>query len=259
MENHRQCRAIIIDDEEWIREGLSEHIDWDKLGIELVRAFKDGTEAFSYLEKETADIILSDIRMPNMSGLELLSRLRERGAGRPDLTQVKVIFLSGFGDFKYAQEALRLGAIDYLLKPTEVEEIEASLLKAKRRHEESFERTAPAAEPAEEPSSYLIKKALQLLSDRYHEDLHLSDLAAELFITPNYLSRLFRQETGKSFVELLMEIRLEKARAMLTQDMVKIYEVGLAVGYPNPRYFSEWFQKNTGMSPGEYRNLYFRG
>lgn len=266
MEKNQVCRAIIIDDEAWIREGLSEHIGWDKLGIELVRVFKDGTEAYAFLEREPVDIILSDIRMPNMSGLELLSRLREQEGRHPDLARVKVIFLSGFGDFKYAQEALRLGAVDYLLKPTEVEEIETALRKAKALHEDTSARSAPVDEPegpgvqaADEPNSYLIKKAVQMLTDRYQEDLHLSDLAAELYITPNYLSRLFRQETGKSFIELLTEVRLDKARAMLTQDMIKVYEVGLAVGYPNPRYFSEWFQKNTGMSPGEYRNLHFRG
>ncbi|MDB4867309.1 MAG: response regulator, partial [Cohnella sp.] len=166
-------------------------------------------------------------------------------------------------DFKYAQEALRLGAVDYLLKPTEVEEIETVLKRAKEQHEAASLHAPEAlgstdAPASDEPNSYLIKKATQIIADRYHEDLHLSDLAGELFITPNYLSRLFRQETGKSFIELLTEIRLDKARTILAQDMSKIYEVGLAVGYPNPRYFSEWFQKNTGMSPGEYRKLHFR-
>ncbi|MFB9273768.1 response regulator transcription factor [Cohnella cellulosilytica] len=260
-------RAAIIDDEAWIREGLSEYIGWSKLGIELVRVFQDGAEAYAYFERESVDIVLSDIRMPNMTGLELLAKLHERRSVRPECTPPKVIFLSGFEDFKYAQEALRLGAIDYLLKPTEVEEIEAALLKAKRRVDEAQAPATPngpsenegAAVNAEEPGSYLIKKAIHLLTTRYGEELHLADIANELFITPNYLSRLFRQETGKSFVELLSEIRMDKARALLlSEEGMKIYEVGAAVGYPNPRYFSEWFHKNAGMTPGEYRNAHYR-
>jgi two-component system response regulator YesN len=208
---------------------------------------------------------LSDIRMPNMTGLELLAKLHELSGVRPDLSLPMVIFLSGYEDFKYAQEAIRLGAIDYLLKPAEVEEIEAALAKAKRKYDESSdlgvpgEPTAINPSAAEEPSSYLIKKAIHILTTRYREDLHLTDIAGELFITPNYLSRLFRQETGKSFVELLSEIRMDNARTLLlSEDRMKIYEVGSAVGYSNPRYFSEWFHKNTGMSPGEYRNLHYR-
>ncbi|RED59387.1 response regulator transcription factor [Cohnella lupini] len=259
------CKAIIIDDEAWIREGLSEHVGWQELGIELVQAFQDGAEAYDYLVREPAAIVLTDIRMPNMTGLELLAKLHELKNVRPDRSIPKVIFLSGYEDFKYAQEAVRLGAVDYLLKPAEVEEIESSLAKAKRMCDESIESVSQNGQSAtklavvEEPSSYLIKKAIHILATRFREDLHLTDIAGELFITPNYLSRLFRQETGKSFGELLSEVRLDNARALLlSNDAMKIYEVGSAIGYSNPRYFSEWFHKNTGMSPGEYRNHHYR-
>jgi len=250
------CRAVLIDDETWIREGLSEHINWDLLGIELVQIFQDGLEAIEYLEVDPVDIVLSDIRMPNMTGLELVARLREVESAKPSPAKTKVIFLSGYGDFKYAQEALRLGAVDYLLKPSDVEEIEEALQKAKQlcSKEITHELEAPA-EPkaAEEPSSYLIKKALQVMHAKFTEDLHLNQIADELFVTSNYLSRLFRQETGKSFSDYLSELRIEKACELLVSSTQKIYQIGEAVGYPNPRYFSEWFQKQMGMSPGDYR------
>ncbi|SDD84467.1 Helix-turn-helix domain-containing protein [Paenibacillus sp. UNCCL117] len=256
---------MIIDDEAWIREGLCEHIEWEKLGIELVNVFEDGAEALAYLEKDPVDIVLSDIRMPNMTGLELVARLRvsgrvDGGGGAvtvKDLSAIKVIFLSGYGDFQYAQAALRLGAVDYLLKPTEVEEIENALLKAKAlcASDRAFLSSMPpdATAPLEEPSSYLIKKALKYIHAHFAEEVHLAEIAGELFVTPNYLSRLFRQETGRSFIDYLSRIRLDKACSLLTEGKLKIYQVGEAVGYPNPRYFSEWFQKNTGMSPGDFR------
>ena len=254
--NATVCRAVIIDDETWIREGLSEHINWELLGIELVQVFQDGLEAIRYMEEHPVDILLSDIRMPNMTGLELVARLRELEKESCLLSNTKVIFLSGYGDFKYAQEALRLGAVDYLLKPSDVEEIEVALQKAKSyvRMRQHARQKHTRTEGCEEPSSYLIKKALQMMSARFTEDLHLNQIADELFVTSNYLSRLFRQETGKSFSDYLSQLRIEKACELLGSSTLKIYQIGESVGYPNPRYFSEWFQKQKGMSPGDYRS-----
>ncbi|MED4599109.1 response regulator [Paenibacillus validus] len=250
------CRAVIIDDEAWIREGLSEHIHWELLGIDLVQVFQDGFEAVNYIEGHPVDILVSDIRMPNMTGLELVARLRLLEDNHRLPSKIQVIFLTGHGDFKYAQEAIRLGAMDYLLKPTDVEEIEAVLQKAKQlcgKEEKPAKRQPAQPKAPEEPVSYLIKKALQMMSSRFTEDLHLTQIAEELFVTSNYLSRLFRQETGKSFSDYLSHMRIEKACELLSCTNLKIYQVGEAVGYPNPRYFSEWFQKQTGMSPGDYR------
>ncbi|NOU70919.1 helix-turn-helix domain-containing protein [Paenibacillus sp. LMG 31458] len=204
------------------------------------------------------DIILSDIRMPNMTGLEMLARLRDSASenAADDLSRIKAIFLSGYSDFKFAQEALRLGAVDYLLKPSELVDIENAILKAKALctsdgvHQ--FKQSS-STEPSEEPGSYLIKKALNYIHAHFAEEIHLADIANELFITPNYLSRLFRQETGQSFSDYLTRIRINKACSLIVESNMKIYQIGDVLGYTNSRYFSEWFQKNTGMSPVEYR------
>ena len=107
------CRAIVVDDEVWIREGIQNNLDWSSLNIQLVGVFENGLDAWAYLENHDVQIIISDIRMPQMSGLELATRL----TALPRPYPAKVIFLSGYDDFKYAQEAIRLGAIDYLMKP----------------------------------------------------------------------------------------------------------------------------------------------
>ncbi|MED4582315.1 response regulator [Brevibacillus choshinensis] len=268
--NH-PCRAIIVDDEDWIREGLCEEIGWERLGINLAASFSEGTHAITYVLEHRVEIILTDIRMTQMTGLEMLAMLREHAADDPSLNAIKVIFLSGYGDFKYAQEALRLGAFDYLLKPSEVEDIERVLAKAKQQWEqdvqlqEMVQKTSASADTEskrswrgdgvkEEPSSYLVKKAQSIIRERYAEDLQLTKLAGEVFVSPNYLSRLIRQETGFSFVEYLSGVRLQHAIVLLMSSHLKIYEIGEKVGYPNPRYFSDWFQKQTGFSPVEYRD-----
>ncbi|NOU64372.1 helix-turn-helix domain-containing protein [Paenibacillus sp. LMG 31461] len=91
------------------------------------------------------------------------------------------------------------------------------------------------------------------MSIRFMEDITLSEIAGNVSLTPNYLSRLFRQETGKSFSDNLFDLRIERATELLKSSTLKIYQIGESVGYPNSRYFSEWFQKQMGMSPGEYR------
>jgi two-component system response regulator YesN len=260
------CRAVLIDDEEWIREGLTEHIHWEQLGIELIKSFGNGADAFQFIEQDEVHIILSDIRMPNMTGIELLASLREMERKQARIIPAKVIFLTGYDDFKFAQTALKLGALDYILKPADVGDIEEALIKAREAwHKESSKylnlievnrNTDPnSADPASvEPISYLISKALQALHSRYMEDLQLSQIAEELFITPNYLSRLFKQETGISFSDQLSQIRVQKACELLVETNEKIYRIGEVIGHNNPRYFSEWFVKQTGMTPGEYRN-----
>lgn len=244
--------AIIVDDEAWIREGLSEYIGWNGLDIDLLGAFADGHEALRFMEAQPVDIILSDIRMPSLSGLELITKLREQEQERRRDEHAQVIFLSGYDDFKYAQEAIRLGAFDYLLKPTEVEEIEIVLRKATLICGKQENAQDPAT-AVDDSMSYLIKKAIHLINEHFSEDIQLSQLAAELYVTPNYLSRLFRTETGKVFSDYLSELRMEKAFALLKEGELKIYQIGVEVGYPNPRYFSDWFHKNAGMTPGEYR------
>jgi two-component system response regulator YesN len=256
------CRAVLIDDEEWIREGLTEHINWGQLGIELINSFGNGADAFQFIERNEVHIILSDIRMPNMTGIELLASLREMEQKQARTVSAKVIFLTGYDDFKFAQTALKLGALDYILKPAEVGDIEHALIKARDAwHKESSKNLISVNDVnltresvSDEPISYLISKTLQALHSRYMEDLQLTQIAEELFITPNYLSRLFKQETGISFSEQLSQIRVQKACELLVETNEKIYRIGEVIGHNNPRYFSEWFVKQTGMTPGEYRN-----
>jgi len=266
------CHAIVIDDEAWIREGLVQHIDWHRMQITFLGAFSDGDEALGFLRQAPVDLIISDIRMPHMSGLELLRFIREEAIENSRLQRTKVIFLSGFGDFSYAQEALRLGATDFLLKPADVEMIEQALLRAKDQWatemEYDLQRSIRLGHPnrssgkgsvaSEQQPSHLVTRALYLMMEHYTEDIQLGQIADSLYVTPNYLSRLFRQETGLSFSEQLSQIRLKKACELLISSPSKIYQVGESVGYPNSRYFSEWFQKQTGMTPGEYRNKHLR-
>ncbi|WP_090572676.1 response regulator [Paenibacillus sp. OV219] len=110
-------KLMVIDDEHWIREGLKQTIDWESYGVHFMCDAEDGIEALKLIEENPPDIIISDIRMPTMDGMELFNELKNREI------DVKVIFISGFDDFAYAQKAIKLGASDYILKPIEEDDL----------------------------------------------------------------------------------------------------------------------------------------
>ncbi|MDE6319575.1 MAG: response regulator, partial [Lachnospiraceae bacterium] len=111
-------RVMLVDDEPFILQGLSRLIDWEGEGCEIVKMAADGREALDYLTENEADLIITDIRMPQVNGIELLERIREE-----KVTDAYVVILSGYSDFKYAQAAIRYEAMEYLLKPVQKEQL----------------------------------------------------------------------------------------------------------------------------------------
>ena len=116
-------KVMIVDDEPIIRTGLKHVVDWGELGFKIVSEAKNGLDALKKLEEEPVDLIITDIKMPQMDGIELLEVLREKN------NDVSVVLLSGFAEFAYAQKGLSLGAIDYLLKPMDPTNIKEVLEK----------------------------------------------------------------------------------------------------------------------------------
>lgn len=106
-------KLMVVDDEHWIREGLKRTIDWSSHGIQFIGDAEDGCKALELIEAHVPEIIISDIKMPTMDGMDLMEEIKKRGI------DAKVIFISGFSDFAYAQKAVKLGAFDYILKPVE--------------------------------------------------------------------------------------------------------------------------------------------
>ncbi|NOU74678.1 response regulator [Paenibacillus sp. LMG 31458] len=255
--NQDICRAIVVDDEVWIREGIQNNLDWSSLNIQLVGVFENGLDAWEYLESHDVQIIISDIRMPEMSGLEMATRLMSLSRPYP----TKIFFLSGYDDFKYVQEAIRLGAIDYLMKPIGIEELTRVLqrgksewdhwVKANRHNQPKL-----TIDNNEMPKSFQITNALDIIQTRFTEELQLTDVADALFISPNYLSRLFRKEMGMPFQDYIGCLRIDHACKLLTTSVLKIYEVGELSGFSTARHFNDKFQKLKGISPGDYRRRY---
>ena len=117
-------KVIIVDDEQFIAQGLQALIDWNAAGYEVAAVLSDGQEALEYIKKLPVDLVITDVMMPKMTGLELLETVR-----RENLSNAGFVILSGYSEFSYAQKALRYGCIDYLLKPVEKQDLLSILSK----------------------------------------------------------------------------------------------------------------------------------
>ena len=282
---------FLVEDEVVMRDGIKKHIDWEKEGIEFVGDASDGELAYPQIIEKKPDIVVTDIKMPFMDGLELSELVKK------ELPNTQIIILSGYDEFSYAQKAISLGATEYLLKPIspakllecikkvagKIEkeknniaiqkffgalangEISASKIMDMTREKEKI----PLEEtPAEQKDiresdrkadkdknySHSVRKALSFIDENYdNEDISLNMVASEVNLSPNHFSALFSQEVGTPFIEYLINKRMEKAKILLSSTDMKTFEIAYEVGYKDPHYFSSTFKKTQGMTTKEYR------
>jgi len=252
---------LIADDESVIRKGLLS-LNWSKLGIDTVLDAQNGIEAKQYLKDYDVDILVSDIRMPGHSGLELSEYIQKTSAN------TAIILLTGFGEFQYAQQALRNQVFDYLLKPVKPDELMSAVAAAKCKIEQQKYKTQVVNEFEGNVGNYTttekilysfrnidvqVFSILTFMAQNYHEDISLNTLAEKYHFTTVYLSRLIKKETGYSFVDILTCIRLMNAVDLLKDSKCKIHIVCDKVGFKDQRYFSQVFRKVFGHNPVEYR------
>lgn len=265
-----EYRIMIVDDERIVREAIASPAVWNGYPVSVVKAASNAIEALDYIDEHKVDLILTDIKMPVMDGIELMKRVRTL---RPETV---FIILSGYAEFSYAQEALRYGARDYLLKPLDEKTLVSVVLKCmeeekSRRFIDTMHRT-PAFTPAfaEKQSenrskncySQTILKIMEVVdAEIANKELSLKWISAhKLFLNENYLSKMFQKEVKQRFTVYLLERRMFLAMKMLADNPdALIQDVASETGFgDNPQYFSITFKKYTGYTPTEYKK-YIRG
>ena len=254
-------RLLIADDERTIRMGLLS-LPWETIGITKVYQVENGLEAMEVLKEKKIDILVSDIRMPGISGLELAEYIQKYAM------DTAVVLLTGFSDFEYARTALRNGVEDYLLKPIRPKNILETISRVKdnlekRRYQKNLVKqyeTAVSSPDYQEQITWHFKglqnQAMEILKDmaqNYSEGISLNSLAEKYHFSVGYLSRMIKKETGYSFSEIVNSIRLTAAVELLADETIKISHIGDCVGFSDQKYFSQVFKKTFGISPGEYR------
>lgn len=245
MEN---MKAIIVDDEKHVREGLMLLADWEKVGIETIYEAEDGDEAIRVISTHQPAIIFTDMRMPKRDGISLLKWIRTSNISS------KTIVVSGYDDYEYMRKAIHYHSFDYLLKPIDPDILNETLEKAVMEWQKQKPlQTASTEEwPIEKNNMQEIKEFLQ---EHYQHDISLQEIADRFFLSKEYISRKFKHEFNKTITDYVTKIRMEKAKQLLDTQNLKIYEIAHFVGYHNEKYFSKVFKKQVGMTPNEYRNV----
>lgn len=238
-------RVLIVDDEPLIREGLINLVDWVSFGCEVVSAAQNGEEALSYLMQYPVDIVVCDIRMPLMDGLELGERIAQLGL------EAKIIYLSAYSNFDYAQAALKLSAADYVLKSDYIERVPEAVSKLVRKLDASRFHVKPKY--GKKQWNALILQAIDVIETQYMENINLNRIARQLHVNSSYLGSLFKKETGESIVDAIARCRMENARALLGDQSLKVFQIAEAVGFTDPAYFTHVFTRHFGISPNAYR------
>lgn len=243
-----RIRILLVDDEMIVREGLKSCIDWEGNGFEIIGEAEHGEKALEYLRDCPAEIVVTDIKMPVMNGLELIRRSREENIS------TRFLILSGYDDFQYAQQAIRYGADDYILKPIKEEELLNALVCIRNRH---FQQRETGLRLQPEKYSGTVRQIISYVNMNLNlQELSLKQLADEvLFMSGNYLSKLFLKETGYKFSTFLTIQRMERAAQLLREERdITVYEVAERTGFGNnPQYFSTVFKKYFGKSPSEMK------
>ena len=212
-------RVVIVEDENIIRKGLVCTVDWQSMGACIVGEAADGEEGLQVVREQQPDVVLTDIRMPRLSGLAMAEALRQSGS------HVAIVFLTSYADFTYAQEALRLGAVDYLLKPVEEEALRAVLQKLVRAGGEKgrqAERCLPELVDwldllQQDNLNPYVRDVLGLIAAHYRERLSVEQTADALGISASYLSRKLKDQTGHTFNSLVTRYRLQQSLSLLRE------------------------------------------
>ena len=238
----KKLRVLLVDDEIIIREGFKRLFDWEAHGCEVVGEAADGMEAPAKIDSLQPDIAVMDINIPIINGLKVIQMARLK---RPETT---FVIVSGYDDFSYCREALRLQITDYILKPVNYEEFGSCIDNLKIA---LFQRQAARQEPQQEERP--IHSITRYVREHLCEEVSLTVLAEAFHLNPQYISQLFKTEIGVGFLAYLTSIRMERAKQLLLTTSLPITDISVQSGYADYRVFTKVFKKAEGITPSQYR------
>lgn len=238
-------KVMIADDENYMLEAMENLIDWKKMDCQLVFKAKNGQVLLEEVKKNPPDIIITDIKMPLVSGIDVAKYVYEH------MIPAKVIILSAYADFQYAQEAIKYDVCGYVIKTSVIEMLPGMIQKAIGKLAPPFSETEKENE--EYYSDDILGRLQKYIDEHYTDKLNLTQIAQEIHANGSYLSRLYKTKTGNNLFDVINKMKLEKAKEYMSQGK-RIYEIAQMVGFDDVSYFSRVFRKHEGCSPREYEN-----
>ena len=240
----KKLRVLLVDDEIMIREGFKHLFDWEAHDCQVIGEAADGMEAMNQIDALQPDIVIMDINIPIMNGLKVIQ------CSRMKHPEIAFVIVSGYDDFSYCREALRLKITDYILKPVNYEEFGGCIDTLKIS---LFERRVLETPEPEAQEGRTITSITRYLQEHMGEDVSLGVLSEEFHLNPQYISQLFKSEIGVGFLAYLTGIRMERAKKLLLTTDLPVAEVSEQCGYGDYRVFTKVFKKNENVTPSQYR------
>ena len=249
-------RVLIAEDEDIIRKGIAYTMDWVSMGCTIIGEAANGKEGVDKIKELSPDIVLADIMMPMMDGIEMIRQGQE-------IADFKAIIMTSYADFEYAKKAIELGVSAYLMKPVDEEELKKSINKiiTEIEKDNQLRQLTSKMKNADDIDALFIKsegdndyiqKVLRETKERYAEKISMETFSEELGVSGSYLSRKFKEATGQTYLDFLNKYRVQQAIKLLETGTYKVYEVSEMTGFSDYKYFSTVFKKYTDRSPSDF-------
>jgi two-component system, response regulator YesN len=237
-------KILIVDDEKFIRNGISAIISNNFPELFQIELAKNGQEALEIMKKIEFDLVITDINMPFMNGIDFIKEISQI------FGELNVIVISGYDEFEYARKCMKYGVKNYLLKPINDKE----LVEIVKETMTSDNEVISEINEDEKKLEYVyIEKAKDYIEKNYYKDINMAVVSNYVSLNYSYFSSIFNRDTGMNFSDYLNFVRVEKAKVLLKNIDYKIHEVSEIVGYKNPKHFTKNFKKFTKLTPVEYR------
>lgn len=247
-------KVILIDDEPWALYALEHGISWREKGFEVVATANNAEDGLNMIQELRPDVVFTDVRMEDMSGIELLQTAREKNI------QSEFVIISAYGEFSYAREAIQYNIFDYIVKPVE-EATGNMLLERLAKHISKKQYVAEQIRmlvPSEERKNYEVVnqnfiELLNYVEEHFREELTLEKLSEKYYLNMSYICVLFKKMTGETFSGYMNTLRMREAHKLLLTTDESIAKVAEMAGYGDYYYFSKAFKKRFGISPRQCR------
>ena len=254
-------KVLIVEDEDIIRKGLAYTVDWLSMECVVVDTACDGREGLEKILQYAPDLVITDIKMPHMDGIEMIERAGVQHA-------FQSVILTSYSEFEYARKAVNLHVFEYLLKPVDKEILRKIVVKVREEVHKNrmystvlcFMENKAVGElmrwdiyenPKILRNSYVLR-ALDKIREHYAERIGIESIAEELGISASYLSRKFKEITGQTFLDTLHKYRIQQALVLLGRGTHRVGEIAECTGFGEYRHFCSVFKKYTEMAPTEF-------
>lgn len=254
-------KIVIVEDEYMIRKGLVNTVDWFNMDSIVVGEASNGEEGFEVILSLKPDLVITDIKMPLLNGIDMLQKLDKQ-------YDFEKIILTSYGEFEYAKQAINLKVFDYLLKPIDEDKLKEVIEKVKLKIEDKKMLRKIKTVVKDYKSIELVnteyylrldnhmskytQEAIKYIKENYSKKASIEDISEILGVSTSYLSRKFKDETKYTFHDFLNRYRIQKSIDLLIKEKFKVYEVSYMVGFTDYKHYATVFKKYINSSPLEF-------